>query len=83
MPRKQLSGRVVSDKMQKTVVVEVVTTKRHPVYNKVLRHAKKYLAHDENQECHEGDWVTIEESRPISRRKSWRVIGKSGQEDAE
>ncbi len=74
MPRKQLSGRVVSDKMQKTVVVEVVTTKRHPLYNKVLRRAKKYLAHDEEETCREGDWVTIEESRPISRRKRWRVI---------
>jgi small subunit ribosomal protein S17 len=74
MPRKQLSGRVVSDKMQKTVVVEVITTKRHPLYNKVLRHAKKYLAHDEQEQCREGDLVTIEESRPMSRRKTWRVV---------
>jgi small subunit ribosomal protein S17 len=81
MPRKQLSGRVVSDKMQKTVVVEVVSAKRHPLYNKVLRHAKKYLAHDESGECREGDWVTIEESRPISRRKSWRVIGNQSREN--
>lgn len=80
MPRKQLSGRVVSDKMQKTVVVEVVTTKRHPLYKKVIRKTKKYMAHDENEECREGDWVIIEESRPISRRKRWRVIarGQSG-----
>jgi small subunit ribosomal protein S17 len=83
MPRKQLSGRVVSDKMQKTVVVEVVSAKRHPVYNKVLRRAKKYLAHDENQECREGDWVIIEESRPISRRKCWRVVANTTRESAE
>ncbi len=83
MPRRQLSGRVVSDKMQKTVVVEVITTQRHPVYNKVLRHAKKYLAHDEHEECREGDWVVIEESRPISRRKSWRVIANNSRPSAE
>ena len=83
MPRKQLSGRVVSDKMQKTVVVEVVSAKRHPLYNKVLRRAKKYLAHDENQECREGDWVVIEESRPISRRKCWRVVANTSRESAE
>lgn len=82
MPRKQLSGRVVSDKMQRTVVVEVVTTKRHPLYNKVLRHVKKYLAHDESDQCREGDLVVIEESRPISRRKSWRVIAHRGSEQA-
>lgn len=74
MPRKTLSGRVVSDKMQKTVVVEVMTTKRHPLYNKVLRRNKKYMAHDEDNACQEGDWVRIEECRPMSRRKRWRVI---------
>lgn len=74
MPRKTLSGRVVSDKMQKTVVVEVMTTKRHPLYNKVLRRSKNYMAHDEDNACQEGDWVRIEECRPMSRRKRWRVI---------
>ncbi|MCD6518661.1 MAG: 30S ribosomal protein S17 [Anaerolineae bacterium] len=74
MPRKVLSGRVVSDKMQKTVVVEVVTAKPHPLYNKVVRKTKKYMAHDEEEICREGDWVRIEESRPLSRRKRWRVI---------
>jgi small subunit ribosomal protein S17 len=74
MPRKVLSGRVVSDKMQKTVAVEVVTTRRHRLYGKVLRRSKKYMAHDEEEECGEGDWVRIEESRPLSRRKRWRVI---------
>lgn len=74
MPRKVLSGRVVSNKMQKTVAVEVVTTKRHRLYGKVLRRSKKYMAHDEEEACGEGDWVRIEESRPLSRRKRWRVI---------
>ena len=82
MPRKQLNGRVVSDKMQKTVVVEVVTAQRHPLYNKVLRRAKKYMAHDEQETCQEGDWVTIEESRPMSRRKRWRVIAVDRQQSA-
>ncbi len=74
MPRRRLSGQVVSDKMEKTVVVEVTSSKRHPVYNKILRTRKKYLAHDEESAAHEGDWVTIEESRPLSRRKRWRVV---------
>ena len=74
MPRRRLSGQVVSDKMEQTVVVEVTSSKRHPVYNKILRTRKKYLAHDEESAAHEGDWVTIEESRPLSRRKRWRVV---------
>lgn len=74
MPRKVLTGEVVSDKMQKTVVVNVVTTKRHALYNKVLRHNKRYNAHDEEGACHEGDVVRIEESRPLSRTKHWKVI---------
>jgi small subunit ribosomal protein S17 len=72
--RKTMEGTVVSTKMQKTVVVEVMRTTRHPMYNKVLRHGKKYLAHDENEECQEGNIVRIEETRPLSRRKRWRVI---------
>jgi len=74
MPRKVLSGRVVSDKMQKTVVVEVETTKRHRLYDKILRTHKKYMAHDEDDTCQEGDLVRIEESRPLSHCKRWRVI---------
>jgi len=73
-----MSGQVVSDKMDKTVVVQVVSTKRHAVYNKILRTTKKYVAHDEENAAHEGDWVTIEESRPLSRRKRWRVIEITG-----
>ena len=74
MPRKVLSGRVIGTKMQKTAVVEVERTARHKLYKKVIRTSKKYLAHDEEEACREGDWVQIEESRPLSRRKRWRVI---------
>ncbi len=71
--RKSLVGRVTSDKMDKTVVVIVERTVRHPLYGKVLRRAKKYKAHDEQNECHIGDRVRIVESRPLSREKRWRV----------
>lgn len=74
MPRKTLDGRVVSDKMLKTVVVAVERTARHSLYNKVLRRTKNYMAHDEADECQEGDWVRIEECRPMSARKRWKVI---------
>ena len=72
--RKRLVGVVTSDKMDKTVVVEVATTKRHPVYGKVMRLVKRYKAHDETNECHEGDRVQIIESKPISRHKRWMVV---------
>lgn len=71
--RKRLTGRVVSDKMQKTVVVRVERQVRHPRYGKVLRRVKKYKAHDETNACRVGDVVTIVESRPLSREKRWRV----------
>ena len=71
--RKQLVGRVTSDKMDKTVVVVVERTVRHTLYGKVLRRAKKYKAHDEKNECKVGDQVCIVESRPMSREKRWRV----------
>jgi small subunit ribosomal protein S17 len=71
--RKRLVGVVTSDKMDKTVIVEVTTTKRHPVYGKVLRVRKKYKAHDENNEANEGDRVQIIESKPISRHKRFMV----------
>jgi len=74
MPRKVLRGRIVSDKMQKTVVVAVERTARHRVYRKVIRSSKKYFAHDEEETCKQGDWVRIEECRPLSRRKRWRVV---------
>lgn len=72
--RKVLSGRVTSAKMQKTVVVLVETKRQHPLYHKIVRKLKNYLAHDEEQLCHEGDLVRIEESRPLSHRKRWKVI---------
>ncbi len=71
--RRRLTGRVVSNKMQKTVVVVVETTTSHPVYGKTLRARKRYKAHDEGQTCGIGDLVRIVESRPISKDKSWVV----------
>lgn len=70
---RSLTGRVVSDKMNKTVTVLVERRVKHPVIGKVIRLSKKYHAHDENNECHEGDLVEIQESRPVSKTKSWRV----------
>ncbi len=72
--RKRLEGTVVSDKMDKTVVVAVETLQRHPIYGKVVRRAKKYHAHDESNTCQVGDRVSIIESRPISRTKRWAVV---------
>ncbi len=71
--RKLLVGVVVSDKMSKTVMVEVGRTTRHSLYVKVLRRTKKYMAHDEESVCRIGDRVEIIESRPLSRRKRWAV----------
>ena len=73
MTRKRLVGNVVSDKMEKTVVVRVERVARHPRYGKVLRRAKKYKVHDEGNACHVGDVVSIVESRPYSREKRWAV----------
>ncbi len=70
---KTLVGKVVSNKMQKTVVVEVERTRRHPLYGKVIRVHKNYKAHDENNECQVGDQVRIVESRPYSKDKHFRV----------
>ncbi len=72
----KLQGKVVSDKMEKTVVVEVERVKEHPRYKKRYKVHKKYKAHDEKGEIKEGDTVIIEETRPISKDKKWRVIGK-------
>jgi small subunit ribosomal protein S17 len=71
--RKTRLGRVVSDRMDKTVVVAVETPKRHPLYKKAIRRAIKYKAHDENNECQVGDVVRIIETRPLSEQKRWRV----------
>ena len=72
--RKRLVGVVTSDKMDKTITVQVTTTKRHPVYGKVLRLTKKYKAHDETNECNMGDRVQIIESMPLSRTKRWALV---------
>ncbi len=71
--RKTRIGRVVSDKMDKTVVVVVETPKRHPLYKKTIKRVTRYKAHDEKNECHLGDIVTIIETRPLSREKRWWV----------
>ena len=76
MPKHQFIGTVVSDKMQKTVVVEVERIKIHPKYKKRYKIHKKYKAHDEKGEYKIGDKVIIEECRPMSKEKKWRVIGK-------
>ena len=72
--RKRLVGVVTSDKMDKTVVVAVTTTRRHQQYGKVVRRVKKYKAHDESRDCRVGDRVQIIESNPISRHKRWAVV---------
>jgi small subunit ribosomal protein S17 len=71
--KRTLTGRVVSDKMDKTVTVLVERKVKHPLYGKIVTRSKKYHAHDESNECREGDVVTIEECRPLSRTKAWRV----------
>ncbi len=68
-----LTGRVVSDKMDKTVTVLIERRVTHPLYGKVVTQSKKYHAHDEKNECGPGDLVTIEECRPLSKTKNWRV----------
>jgi len=72
-PRTQKVGRVVSDKMDKTVVVAVDYVRRHPLYHKRITRTSKFMAHDERNECKEGDIVRIEETRPLSARKRWIV----------
>ncbi len=72
--RRVLTGTVVSNKMDKTVVVRVARSYRHPLYGKVVKVHKKYHAHDENNSCQEGDEVRILETRPLSKTKHWVVI---------
>ena len=76
MPKRKLTGIVVSDKMEKTVVVNVQSIKEHPKYKRRYKTHKKYKAHDEKKEYHVGDTVTIEETNPISKEKHFKVIGK-------
>lgn len=67
-------GKVVSDKMHKTIVVEVARLVRHKKYGKYLRQFTKLFAHDENNDCHEGDLVEIKQSRPVSKKKAWVLV---------
>ncbi|UPY36050.1 30S ribosomal protein S17 [Sediminicoccus sp. KRV36] len=78
MPKRVLTGRVVSDKMDKTITVLVERRVMHPLYKKFIRRSKKYAAHDETNLCKEGDLVSIEECPPISKRKTWTVVARNG-----
>jgi len=76
MPKRVLTGTVVSDKTDKTVVVRVERRVKHPLYGKIIKRSKKYHAHDEGNEFKAGEVVRIEETRPISRLKTWTVLGR-------
>lgn len=71
---KTLTGKVVSNKMDKTISVRIDRLVQHPLYGKFVRRSTKLLAHDESNECQPGDVVTIEQSRPLSKHKSWRLV---------
>jgi small subunit ribosomal protein S17 len=78
MPKRVLTGTVVSDKTDKTVVVKVERRVKHPLYGKIIKRSKKYHAHDESNTFREGETVRIEECAPISKLKTWRVLDKVG-----
>ena len=80
MPKRILQGTVISDKADKTVVVSVERVFTHPKFGKVMRSSKKYHAHDEQNQYKIGDVVRIEETRPLSKLKSWVVLGTAGQQ---
>jgi small subunit ribosomal protein S17 len=80
MPKRVLTGTVVSDKTDKTVVVLVERRVKHPLYGKIIKRSKKYHAHDEGNTFKEGQTVRIEECAPISKLKTWKVIGEVGAE---
>ena len=71
---KTLTGRVVSARMDKTITVKVERRVKHPVYGKILTRSSKLHAHDENNDCGEGDLVVVEQSRPLSKTKTWRLV---------
>lgn len=77
MPKRILTGTIVSDKTDKTVVVKVERRVKHPLYGKIIRRSKKYHAHDEANEFKAGEVVRIEETAPISKLKSWKVVGRA------
>ena len=72
--RQRRIGQVVSRKMNKTIVVRVTRLVSHPLYKRVVKVNKKFYAHDEQNQCREGDWVRIEETRPLSKLKRWRLV---------
>jgi len=72
--KKQRTGLVTSNKMDKTITVSIQRKLRHPIYGKFVKKTKKFMAHDEKNECNEGDTVRIIESRPLSARKRWRLV---------
>ena len=72
--RKMTEGIVVSDKMDKTVVIQVQTLVKHPLYGKVMKRTKKFKVHDENNECKIGDRIRVMETRPLSKDKRWRLV---------
>jgi small subunit ribosomal protein S17 len=72
--RKLMQGRVVSEASDKSVVVEVQTRKQHPLFRKMVKRSKRFMAHDEKNECRVGDTVRIMETRPLSKRKRWRLL---------
>ena len=76
MPKRVLTGRIVSDKTDKTVVVLVERRVKHPLYGKIIKRSKKYHAHDEANEFKQGETVRIEETRPISKLKTWKVVDR-------
>ena len=78
--RRRLTGQVISTKMQKTVIVRIDRSYRHPLYGKVVRDSKRFMAHDENSVCQMGDTVVIVESRPLSRHKRWVVQSIVGED---
>lgn len=76
MPKRVLTGTIVSDKTDKTVVVKVERRVKHPLYGKIIKRSKKYHAHDEGNEYKEGETVRIEETAPISKLKTWKVVDR-------
>jgi len=82
MPKRIMQGVVVSDAADKTVSVRVDRRVMHPIYKKFVTRSKKFLAHDENNEFKVGDTVRIQESRPLSKRKCWVVLGRAGEAEA-
>lgn len=78
MPKRILTGTVVSDKTNKTVVVKVERKVKHPLYGKIIRRSKKYHAHDEDNVARVGEVIRIEETKPISKLKTWRLLDKVG-----